>query len=311
MSRELGSLVEKVNSARLEGYVRKLEGLRHGTENYTVLEEKARFIEEELLSFGFRVENQPVPYKGRRYRNIVATREGVGSANERLLVGAHYDSPRGSPGADDNASGVAVLLETARILGECRFGKTIQFVAFTLEEPQTWKHSILRGSRRFANEARRAGTRYDAVLVLECVGYTDKRERSQIIPSLVGIPAPRTGDFLGVIANKPSKGLMEAFHRSAAAWTPGFRVVSLAVPLRGYLIPQSRFSDHSSFWNRGYQALMLTDTAMFRNPNYHTSRDTHGTLDYDFMSNVGRCVAAFVGHEAGILPLESLPEVAG
>ena len=119
---------------------------------------------------------------------------------------------------------------------------------------------------------------------------------------MVAQPVPRTGDFLGVVANKPSKGLMKAFHRSAATLAPGFKVVSCAVPLRGYLIPQSRFSDHSSFWNRGYPALMLTDTAMFRNPNYHTSRDTHETLDFDFMTNVGRCVVAFIGQEAEILP---------
>jgi Zn-dependent M28 family amino/carboxypeptidase len=303
MPEEISNLVGEVRGARLEQYVRKLEGLRHGTENYAALEEKARFIEEELISFGLRVENQPVPYKGRRYRNIIATLEGTGSGKERLLVGAHYDSSRGSPGADDNASGIAVLLESARILGGRGFGKTVQFVAFTLEEPQTWKHSILRGSRHFAREARRAGTKYEAVLVLECVGYTDRRKWSQIIPSVAGIPVPKTGDFLGNIANKPSRKLMEAFHECATSRVPEFKVVSYAVPLRGYLIPQSRFSDHSSFWNCGYPALMLTDTAMFRNPNYHTYRDTHETLDYDFMANAARCVVAFIGGEAGRLSL--------
>ncbi len=298
MPREINSLVGEVSRERLDEYVRKLEGLRHGTENYATLEEKACFIEEEFKSFGLRVENQPVPYKGRHYRNIIATLDGTGDNGQRLLIGAHYDSPRGSPGADDNASGTAVLLETARILGRREVGKTLQFVAFTLEEPQTWNHSILRGSRRFARDARRAGTEYEAVLVLECVGYTDKRERSQVIPSLTGIQVPKTGDFLGIIADKPSRKLMEAFHECAATWVPDLKTVSYAVPLRGYLIPQSRFSDHSSFWNRGYRALMLTDTAMFRNPNNHAKSDTHATLDYDFMSNVARSVVAFIGRDA-------------
>lgn len=295
MSLEIGQLVAEVRIERLREYVRNLEGLRHGTENYAALEEKAEFVKDELESFGLRVENQQFYYKGRIYRNIVSTLEGTQPGEGLLLVGAHYDSPRGSPGADDNASGVAVLLETARILAGRGFGKTVQFVAFTLEEPQTWNHSILRGSRHFVREARARGAEYQAVLVLECVGYTDRKERSQIIPSLVGIPVPGTGDFLGVIANRPSRRLMEAFKDCATRWAPGMKAVAYAAPMRGYLIPQTRFSDHSSFWNRGYPALMLTDTAMFRNPNYHTSRDTHDTLDYDFMSDVARCVVAFVG----------------
>lgn len=300
MSSEILELVAAVQKDRLEEYVRALEGLRHGTENYAALEEKARFIEVQLRSCGCEVESQMVPYKERSYRNIVATLNGTESGKERLLVGAHYDSPRGSPGADDNASGVAALLEAARILGRCRFKRTVQFVAFTLEEPQTWNHSILRGSRHFAREARRSGIRYEAVLILECVGYTDKKQRSQIIPSLVGIPVPKTGDFLGVIANKSSKALMESFHANVATWVPELKVASYAVPLHGYLVPQSRFSDHSSFWNHGYPALMLTDTAMFRNPNYHTPRDTLDTLDFDFLTDVAKSVVSFIGANCGL-----------
>lgn len=301
MSPLISELVAEVRRDRLQEYVRALEGLRHGTENYAALEEKALLVEHELRSSGLEVEIQPVQYKGRIYRNVVATLDGAESGGERIMVGAHYDSPWRSPGADDNASGVAALLETARILGRKRFRKTVQFVAFTLEEPQTWSHSILRGSRRFVREARKGGVRYEAVLILECVGYTDKRKRSQIIPSLAGVPVPKTGDFLGVLANKSSKALMEAFHESAVTWVPGFKVVPYAVPLHGYLIPQSRFSDHASFWNRGYPALMLTDTAMFRNPHYHTPHDTHDTLDYDFLANVARCVVGFMGSAGGLL----------
>jgi Zn-dependent M28 family amino/carboxypeptidase len=300
MSSEILELVAAVQKDRLKEYVRVLEGLRHGTENYADLEEKAFFIECELRSIGLDVENQPVLYKGKSYRNIIATFGGMESGNERLLVGAHYDSPQGSPGADDNASGVAVLLEAARILGRRGFSRTVQFVAFTLEEPQTWNHSILRGSRHFSREARRSGIRYEAVLILECVGYTDKKQRSQITPSLVGIPVPKTGDFLGIIADKPSKALMDSFLGCAATWVPELKVVSYVVPLHGYLVPQSRFSDHSSFWNRGYPALMLTDTAMFRNPNYHTPRDTLDTLDFDFLADVTKSVVSFIGANCGL-----------
>jgi len=119
MSTEIGGIVAEVSRDRLNENVRALEGLRHGTENYAILEEKAGFIEDELRSFGLAVESQPVIYRQRRYRNIIATLRGNGSGKEKLLVGAHYDSPRGSPGADDNASGVAVLLEAARIQMAC------------------------------------------------------------------------------------------------------------------------------------------------------------------------------------------------
>lgn len=298
MSDIVSDLVNEVQGKRLEEWVRSLEGLRHGTENYLTLEEKAGFIEENMSAWGLPVENQIFIYKGRRYRNIIATIGGAGTGKGQLLVGAHYDSPRGSPGADDNASGVAVLMETARILAARRSDRTIKFVAFTLEEAQTWNHSILRGSRHFVAESRRAGTEYGAVLILECVGYTDNRERSQIIPSLAGIPVPKKGDFLAVVANKRSESLMRSFCDCADSRVRELKVVSYAVPLHGYMIPQSRFSDHSSFWNRGIPALMLTDTAMFRNPNYHTIHDTCETLDFGFMANVARSVVAFLAENS-------------
>jgi Zn-dependent M28 family amino/carboxypeptidase len=304
MAKQAGEMVAEVGTDRLREYVRALEGLRHGTENYAVLEEKAGFIEDELRSFGLAVESQPVLYKRRPYRNIVATSRGTGSGKEILLVGAHYDSPRGSSGADDNASGVAVLLEAARILSGHEFTKTIQFAAFTLEESQIWMHSILRGSRHFVREARRSGARYEAVLILECVGYATSREQSQKVPPFTGIPVPKTGDFLAVIADKRSSSLMHAFNRIAHDWTPSLKVVPHAFPFFGHLVPQSRFSDHASFWKKKYPALMLTDTAMFRNPHYHTHHDTRDTLNFDFMTNVAKSVVAFIA-TAGILSLRS------
>jgi len=291
---DIRHLIGAVSGERLRGHVVALEGLRHGWENFPALEERASYVEETLKSFGYQVESEPVPFRTRTYRNIIATIEGVIPGLPWLLVGAHYDSPLGSPGADDNASGVAVLLEVARILSEWRPAKTIQFVAFTLEERQSYDATILRGSREFVRRASEAGRRYDVALILECVGYTDRSKRSQILPRLITIPVPETADFLAVIAARRSKPAMERFHRAAAEYVPELPVVPYAVPFNGYLIPQSRCSDHSSFWDAGYPALMLTDTAMFRNPNYHTLRDTSDTLDYGFMADVNRAVIAAV-----------------
>ncbi|MBM4135964.1 MAG: M20/M25/M40 family metallo-hydrolase [Nitrospira sp.] len=207
-----------------------------------------------------------------------------------ILLGAHYDSAWGSPGADDNASGVAVLLEAARILSRQKLDTTVQFVAFTLEEPQLQTIKFLIGSNHFARGAKRAGRNYSAVFILESVGYTDQSDGSQDIPFIIKIPVPKKGNFLGVIADRRSKAIMEEFYRIAGEYVPELLVVPYKVPLSGYILPETRFSDHASFWDYRYPALMLTDTAMFRNPHYHTYKDRHETLDFTFIENVTKAV---------------------
>ena len=292
-------ILSRVSVDRLQEYVRRIEGLRHGWENYEALEKTASFIEGILRSFGLSVANQEVPFHGRAYRNIIATLEGVHAEKEWLLLGAHYDTALGSPGADDNASGVAVLLEAADILSTLKLNRTVQFVAFTLEEPQPQTMHFLIGSDLFAQEARRLNRGYDAVLILESIGYTDNTEGSQIVPFFIGAPVPKKGNFLGVIANRKSKDIMEAFHACSNKYVPELIVVPYQVPFSGRIIPESRFSDHSSFWNYGYPALMLTDTAMFRNPHYHTHHDRYDTLDFSFMKNVAKAVIGAILERCG------------
>ena len=286
--------LEEISLEKLQGYVRTIEGFRHGWENYESLEEKAVIIEEFFCSLNLNVESQDVPFHGRRFRNIVATLDGMNQEMDWLLVGAHYDAAWGSPGADDNASGVAVLLETARMLSTQRFQRTVQFVAFTLEEPQPFTLHFLIGSDHFARKARKKRIHYKAVLILESVGYTDMTEGSQIVPLFVQKQVPKTGDFLGVIANRKSLSLMNAFHSIANEFVPELNIVTYKVPLSGRIVPETRFSDHASFWNQGYPALMLTDTAMFRNPHYHTQHDRFDTLDFTFITNVTKAVMSVV-----------------
>ena len=292
-------ILSQVNAERLQEYVRRIEGLRHGWENYEALEKRASFIEGILRSFGLSVANQEVPFHGRDYRNIIATLEGAHAEKEWLLLGAHYDTALGSPGADDNASGVAVLLEAADILSTLKLNRTVQFVAFTLEEPQPQTIHFLIGSDLFAQEARELNRGYDAVLILESIGYTDNTEGSQIVPFFIGAPVPKKGNFLGVIANRKSKDIMEAFHAYSNKHVPELIVIPYQVPFSGRIIPESRFSDHSSFWNYGYPALMLTDTAMFRNPHYHTHHDRYDTLDFSFMKNVTKAVIGAILERCG------------
>ncbi len=287
-------ILENLSKERLINYVSEIEGLRHGSTNYNELEKKANFIEFTLKSFNLNVENQYFLFQKRTYRNIIATFEGTKKDTEYILLGAHYDAAWGSPGADDNASGVAVLLEAANILSRERLNKSIQFVAFTLEEPQPQTIRFLIGSEYFVKEAKKANKRYKAVFILESVGYTDKNDGSQIAPVLVRAPVPKKGDFLAVISNRKSKHLMEAFYSISREYVPELKIVTYKTPFSGRIIPETRFSDHASFWNYGYPALMLTDTAMFRNPYYHTHRDTQNTLDFDFIMNVTKAVITVI-----------------
>lgn len=284
----------QISTERLKEYVGIIEGPRHGWENYNELEKRAVFIENTFRSFQCDVASQEFTFHGRIYRNIVATNVATGERRERILLGAHYDAASGSPGADDNASGVAVLLEAAHILSGLKLAKTVEFVAFTLEEPQPQTIHFLIGSDIFARQARKSGTRYEAVFILESVGYTDEEEGSQIVPLLVKTAVPKRGTFLGVIANSRSKAIMNSFYATSREHVPQLMTVPYKVPLNGRLIPETRFSDHASFWNAGYPALMLTDTAMFRNPHYHTRHDRSSTLDFSFLTNVTKAVLSVI-----------------
>ncbi|MFN3739365.1 MAG: M28 family peptidase [Thermodesulfovibrionales bacterium] len=282
--------INKVNKENLKDILNSIEGLRHGWWNYEELEKRADYIKRLFTKYGYTVEEQVFEFSHRPYRNIIATLKGIESKKEWLLIGAHYDASHGSPGADDNASGVAVMMEIARIIRELPEAEGIKFVAFTLEEPQPQTWNFLIGSKYFVNDMKKRGFKYRAI-ILESVGYINKAKGSQLLPPFV--KGPDTGDFLAIISNRRSIPLMRSFEDSVKRYVPSLRAISRAVPLNGYLILESRFSDHSPFWDKGFQALMLTDTAMFRNPHYHRPGDTSEKLDLDFMADVTRAVIAF------------------
>ncbi len=265
--------------------VKKIEGLRDGRAHYDELLKRAEYIEKEFASRGFLIERDEVRFKGKLYRNIVATRSGLKDKEDWLLIGAHYDAVIDSPGADDNASGVAVMLEVARALGP---RKGLKCAAFTLEEPQADTIDFLIGSRHFVKEMESAGQRYRGVFILESVGYISRAPESQLLPPFV--KAPRVGDFIGVVGNKKAEDLMARFKEAAFLRVPELKVVTHRAPLRGYLVLETRFSDHAPFWDAGYPAVMITDTAMFRNPNYHTPYDTSDTLSPEFMAHVAEAL---------------------
>jgi Zn-dependent M28 family amino/carboxypeptidase len=211
-----------------------------------------------------------------------------------ILVGAHYDTVIGSPGADDNASALAVLLEAARRSNQMALARPVWLAAFCLEEQG------LLGSRAFISGLKQTGQSVDGAIILECVGYASRDPGSQRIPPGVPISVPTVGNFLGIVGNEASRDLVAAVERNAHRVAPSMPAVALAVPGRGEMLPDVRRSDHAAFWDEGYRAIMLTDTADFRNPHYHQPSDTLDTLDLDFLEGVSEIVVGCIEDLAGL-----------
>jgi Zn-dependent M28 family amino/carboxypeptidase len=235
-------------------------------------------------------------YRGISTANVIAEVRFAKKPSRRYLLGAHYDSVSGTVGADDNASAVAVQLEVARrlasVVGRGELDLAVKFVSFTLEEPPAFL-SPQRGSRVHARNARRTGEQIDGMICLEMVGYTCDRPGCQRYPwPLSALNYPRKGDFIGIVGDFQSAGFARALHRSFQG-NPELPVLKQIVPFRGWLLPSVRRSDHASFWDCGYKAVMITDTAFFRNPHYHKSSDTMETLDLSFMAQLVESLLLF------------------
>jgi Zn-dependent M28 family amino/carboxypeptidase len=294
---QLDALLSAVNPVRLEHTVRELEGPRHPQATPHKLEDAEALIADEFGALGLATERQPFHFRGSTFNNVVATLPGFEPELPWLLVGAHFDTVSNTPGADDNASGVAVLLEVARQLAQVSPQRTVQFVGFNLEEPQDLVGTYRVGSARFADRARREGRRYAGALVLEMVGYTDRRPDSQQVPPFVFKHVPNTGTFLVAVGDGRSRRLLRSFEHSSRLHTPELTLVTYGARFRGWTLPLTRLSDNASFWDRGYPSLMITDTAFLRNPHYHMESDAADTLDYEFMAAVARATLAYVGAE--------------
>lgn len=275
------------------GETRLVEALRRHVEALAVeigprtpldgdsLDRAAAYIRSSFEEMGLSVSEQSYDYCGKRVANIVAA-PARQDASAFYVAGAHYDTVEGTPGADDNASAVAVLLELARRRAEAQQTLPIRFVAFTLEEPPAFSTGH-QGSRFFVERCRESEERVLGAIVLEMVGYTSDRQR---YPFLRRWPFyPSKGNFIGIVGSWRSR-------RFARKVLKGFRknrrlpVASLILPFDGRMLPETRWSDHASFWDAGLPALMVTDTAFFRNPHYHLPSDTIDTLDFGFMAKL-------------------------
>ena len=281
---------------RLRRHVLALEGVRHPVAAPERHRAARDYIARELAALGLGVELAPFSFRRGTYHNVVGVVPGRDPRRPRLVVGAHFDSTPHTPGADDNASGVAALVECARLVAGRTPRGGVEFVGFDLEELQTITGRYRVGSHALARAKRARGDQLAGALILEMVGYRDPAPGAQTVPPLLGIDVPRTGDFLAAVGDGRSRELLDGFVAAARAAAPELPLVPYRTRLRGWLMPLTRLSDNASFWDARYPSLMLTDTAFLRNPHYHQQRDTSATLDYEFMALVTEATAGAVMH---------------
>jgi Zn-dependent M28 family amino/carboxypeptidase len=260
------------------------------------LEKSAEYIESVHRQVGLEPRRETYNFRGERVANIVADL-GFGDKEKKIfLLGAHYDSVKGTVGADDNGSAVAVQLEVARALKELNqrppLDLTLRIVSFALEEPPAYGTRFM-GSRVYARKAKAEGERLDGMICLEMVGYTCHEPGCQAYPfPLMFRNYPKTGDYIGIVGNYRSRNFTRAIFK-AFQKNEALPVIKLTIPWSGYLLPTVRLSDHASFWDRGYKAVMITDTAFYRNPHYHKRSDTMDKLDFTFMARLVQSLVIF------------------
>ena len=268
---------EEALRAGLERHVRALAGDigERSDDTYDNVRRAATYIEGALRALGYEVRSQEFTAEGRAYRNLEAALPGDSTPEEIVILGAHYDTAEDAPGADDNASVVAAVLELARVFARSPRVRTVRFVFFPNEEPPSFATADM-GSRHYARAARARGDRIVAMLSIESIGYYDTEAGSQRYPFPLNLAYPDVGDFIGFVSNLKSRGLL---HRAIGAFRARARFPTQGAAAPAW-VPGIWWSDHWSFWREGYPAIMISDTAPYRNPFYHTPGDTPGTLDY-------------------------------
>lgn len=278
-------LTEKEHQVRavLEDHIEQLAGVigERNLLHMGALNRSANYIEGKLLDSGYTVEWQPVEAGARICHNLAVEVEGRDPGSPLVIVGAHYDSVIGSPGANDNATGVAALLYLADVFREKAPQRTIRFVAFVNEEPPMFQGAQM-GSLVYARRSRERGEKIAAMLSLETIGYYTEAPKSQKYPFPLAWLYPSTGNFIAVVGNVASSRLVREV-------VGHFRRL-VSMPSEGVALPEAvpgvGWSDHWAFWQEGYPGIMITDTALYRYPYYHTHEDTPDKINLDRMTRM-------------------------
>ena len=248
---------------------------------YRSLAAAADFLEASLANPFYNVSRHGYEVAGVTCHNIEVEIQGSDRADQIIIIGANYDSVEGSPGANDNATGAAAVLALARLLAGKKTSRTLRFVEFVNEEPPYFQSPAM-GSLVYAKHCRKRGEKIIAMLSLETIGYYSDQEGSQHYPFPFGLLYPSTGNFIGFVGNTSSARLVRDIVASFRRHT--------RYPSEGGALPDIitgiSFSDQWAFWQQGYPGVMVTDTAPFRYPYYHTRDDTPDKVRYDHMAQV-------------------------
>ncbi len=277
-------ILSQVDSSRIYGDLVFLEGIRHRASGLAHLQETKSFIQAHFEENGLETYLQSFPYLGYTADNIIGRTAGTESEETVYILGAHFDTWVSAPGADDNASGVAGMLEAVRILSDYGFKKSIRFIGFDLEEQE------LNGSLKYVQNGIQQGESVLGMIDFEMIGYYTEVPNTQTMPAGFNLLFPQAyaqltadefrGNFITNVGGGISSGLAAAYEQAAQQYVPALKVLTLQPSI---LIPDLARSDHASFWSKNIPAIMLTDGANFRNPHYHTEGDTLGTLNLTFM----------------------------
>ena len=272
-----------VNPEQLKHHVYHLAGEigERNIFNPAALDAAADYIRQNWNKQGYQVIQQAYSVNGVQCANLECCSEGSTRKDMTILIGAHYDSVSGAPGADDNGSGVAALLVLSDLFSSMRPQTNLRFVAFVNEEPPFFM-TRQQGSRIYAKAARQRGDNIGLAIVLEMLGYYCSEPGSQRYPPFFRYFYPDRGNFIAFVSNFRSRSLMRQLVAAFRASTdfPCQHVATFAQ------VPGVGWSDHLSFWQQGYRALMITDTAFYRYPYYHTAQDTPDKLDYERFAQV-------------------------
>jgi Zn-dependent M28 family amino/carboxypeptidase len=289
---------DRAAADRLRGHVIAIASREHNMSDPAVYEAAAAYIEAQLGGSGFAVRRLSLPAPLTAVRNIEVEIAGADARAGIIVIGAHYDSVAGAPGANDNGSGVAAALELARRMAAWKPRHTWRFVFFANEEPPYFGGDTM-GSAVYARAAKERGDRIAAMFSLETMGYYRDTPATQHYPFPLGYFYPDRGNFIAFVGNLSSRGLVR---RTVAAFRAHahFPSEGAAAPAS---IPGIDWSDHASFWAEGWPALMITDTAPFRYPHYHTAQDTPDKVDYERLARVvSGLEAAFRDLDASAAP---------
>jgi len=292
---------EKVLSHALKSDLEKLavEIGERNRYNYLKLMETAKFIEGEMSNCGYEVKRQKYQINNQTFENLEVEIKGDRYPDEIVIIGAHYDTVYGCPGANDNGSGVAGLLALARAFAGKETGRTLRFVFFTNEEPPFFMTEHM-GSVVYAKRCRRREEKIVAMLSLETIGYYSDELGSQKFPPGLNEFYPSTGNYVAFVSNLNNSKLVcdviESFRRNA-----NFPSEGAALPPFGTGV---NLSDHWSFWQEGYPSLMVTDTAFFRYPYYHRRQDTPDKVDCDRTARVIAGLERVIEEFAGVKKYE-------